>query len=172
MCHNQYLMSASHSTTRHLWRCDLIRGNVMFDLGFMWSRNWNEPCYIFDGSSLHSGLFFYFQHSLFRFLWYLWPLLMWCLYGISICVAFVPSSICGFSWVCQWCGVCVVQLFVCSVVWYLWPLLVNSVVCCLCAICILVYVVFVFVFLWCLSPLVFVTFVGRRSGVVLRLWSN
>ena len=35
-----------------------------------------------------------------------------------------------------------------------------------------VYVVFVFVFLWCSSPPVFVTFVGRRSGVVLRLWSN
>ena len=168
MCHNQYPMSASHSTTRHLWRCDLIRGNVMFDLRFMWGRNWNEPCYIFDRSSLHSGSFSCFHQSLFRFLWYLWLLsvnaLVWCLCGICICMAFVPGSICGFSWVCQWCGVCVVQLFV--------RLLVNSVVWCLYAICIRVYVVFVFVFLWCLSPLVFVTFVGRRSGVVLRLWSN
>ena len=115
-------MSASHSTTRHLWRCDLIRGNVMFDLGFMWSRNWNEPCYIFDRSNCTSVCFpasiracsvFCGICDLCRskhwfgvyavFICYLYS----CLCSICVCVfvVFVPSGICDLCRSTQWCGV-------------------------------------------------------------------
>ena len=109
MCHNQYPMSASHSTTRHLWRCDLIRGNVMFDLGFRWSRNWNEPCYIFDGSNCTLVCF-----------------------SASIRACSVFCGICDFCLSTRWCGVYAVFVFV----WRLFPVVfvaflecVSGVVC-------------------------------------------
>ena len=81
----------------------------MFDLRFMWGRNWNEPCYIFDRSNC----------TLVRF-------------PASIRACSVFCGICDFCRSTRWCGVYAVFVFV----WRLFPVVfvaflecVSGVVC-------------------------------------------